>query len=104
MKKTKLVVLAAIVVAVVAFFALGGQHYLSFEYVKGQQAAIDAWYASNPVATATLKISNTVNASTTRLYYTLDGSDPRLTLGALNPAANFVSTFPTWSRARLKKL
>jgi len=52
MKKSKLLVLAGIVVAVTAFFALGGQKYLSFEYIKGQQASIDAWYASHPVGTA----------------------------------------------------
>lgn len=52
MKKTKALVLAAIALAVIAFFALGGQKYLGFDYVKGQQAALDAWYASNPLATA----------------------------------------------------
>ncbi len=52
MKKTKLLVLAGIVIAVVAFFALGGHKYLSFENIKGQQAAIDGWYASNPLVTA----------------------------------------------------
>ncbi len=52
MSKTKLVVLAGIVVAMAAFFAFGGQRYLTFEYLKSQQAAIDALYASNPIATA----------------------------------------------------
>ncbi len=52
MKKTKLLVLAGVVIAVAAFFALGGQRYLSFENVKGQRAAIDAWYASHPFGTA----------------------------------------------------
>ena len=52
MKKTKLLVFAAIVLAAAAFFALGGQKYLSFESIKAQQATIDAWYATNPLATA----------------------------------------------------
>ena len=52
MNKTKLVVLAGIAVAVAAFFALGGHRYLTFEQVKAQQAAIDGWYASHPLATA----------------------------------------------------
>ena len=51
MKNSRVLVLAGIVVAVVVFFALGGQRYLTFEHVKSQQAAIDAWYASSPVAT-----------------------------------------------------
>jgi dihydrolipoamide dehydrogenase len=50
--KTKLLVFAAIVLAVAAFFALGGQKYLSFESIKAQQAGIDAWYSSRPLATA----------------------------------------------------
>ena len=49
-KNSRVLVLAGIVVAVVVFFALGGQRYLTFEHVKSQQAAIDAWYAaSQPV-------------------------------------------------------
>src|SRR6478609_6239509 len=52
MKSKKLFVLAGIAIVVAAFFALGGQKYLAFDYVKSQQAAIDAWYASNPLATA----------------------------------------------------
>ena len=51
MKNSRVLVLAGIVVAVVVFFALGGQRYLTFEHVKSQQAAIDAWYAASPVAT-----------------------------------------------------
>ncbi|NDH55060.1 MAG: TVP38/TMEM64 family protein, partial [Betaproteobacteria bacterium] len=51
MKNSRILVLAGIVVAVAVFFALGGQRYLTFEHVKSQQAAIDAWYASSPVAT-----------------------------------------------------
>ena len=51
MKNSRVLGLAGIVVAVVVFFALGGQRYLTFEHVKSQQAAIDAWYAASPVAT-----------------------------------------------------
>jgi pyruvate/2-oxoglutarate dehydrogenase complex dihydrolipoamide dehydrogenase (E3) component/uncharacterized membrane protein YdjX (TVP38/TMEM64 family) len=43
--------LAVVVVAgagILAFFAAGGQRYLSFEYVKGQQAAIQAWQSAHP--------------------------------------------------------
>ncbi len=52
MRKTKLFVLAGIAIAVAAFFALGGHRYLSFDHAKSQQAAIDAWYGSNPLTTA----------------------------------------------------
>ena len=48
MNKSKLVVVAGIVVAIGAFFALGGHRYLSFENIKAQQAAIDAYYRSSP--------------------------------------------------------
>jgi pyruvate/2-oxoglutarate dehydrogenase complex dihydrolipoamide dehydrogenase (E3) component/uncharacterized membrane protein YdjX (TVP38/TMEM64 family) len=41
-----------VVLALVAFFAAGGQRYLSFEYVKSQQAAAQAWYQARPLATA----------------------------------------------------
>ena len=48
----RLAVVALVVLAAAAFFALGGQRYLSFETVKSQQAAIDAWYQAHPVQTA----------------------------------------------------
>jgi len=51
-KSRKLLVLAGIGLAIAAFFALGGHRYLSFEQLKSHQAAIDAWYAAHPVATA----------------------------------------------------
>ncbi len=51
MKKTKLVVLAGIVIAIVAFFAFGGHRHLSFEQIKSHQEAIQAWYAAHPAAT-----------------------------------------------------
>ena len=52
MKLSKVLVFAVIVVAVAAFFALGGHRYLTFESVKSQQATIDGWYAAHPLATA----------------------------------------------------
>ena len=41
-------VLAVLAAAIAAFFAFGGQRYLSFENVKAQQAAIAAYYAAHP--------------------------------------------------------
>src|SRR5262249_20231577 len=37
-----------IATGVVAFFALGGHHYLSLDSVKAQQAAIESYYQSHP--------------------------------------------------------
>ena len=41
--------LAVLVVAVIAFFALGLQRYLSLEYIKSQQGQLEAWRAANPL-------------------------------------------------------
>ncbi|MBC8057405.1 MAG: FAD-dependent oxidoreductase [Rhizobiales bacterium] len=41
--------LAVLLVAVVAFFALGLQRYLSLEYIKSQQGQLEAWRAANPL-------------------------------------------------------
>jgi pyruvate/2-oxoglutarate dehydrogenase complex dihydrolipoamide dehydrogenase (E3) component/uncharacterized membrane protein YdjX (TVP38/TMEM64 family) len=46
--RARLLLFLAIAAAVAAFFAAGGQRYFSFDYVKAQQAAIEAWYASHP--------------------------------------------------------
>jgi pyruvate/2-oxoglutarate dehydrogenase complex dihydrolipoamide dehydrogenase (E3) component/uncharacterized membrane protein YdjX (TVP38/TMEM64 family) len=43
-------VLAAVVLAVVAFFALGLGRYFTLESLKGQQAALQAWRAGHPWA------------------------------------------------------
>jgi pyruvate/2-oxoglutarate dehydrogenase complex dihydrolipoamide dehydrogenase (E3) component/uncharacterized membrane protein YdjX (TVP38/TMEM64 family) len=43
----RLLFVLGFLVAIAAFFLAGGQRYLSFEFVKGQQAAIEAWYASH---------------------------------------------------------
>ena len=48
MKNPKLLVVVALVLLAIAFFALGGQRYLTFEYIKSQQAAIQGYYESHP--------------------------------------------------------
>jgi dihydrolipoamide dehydrogenase len=50
--KSRLLVLVVIVAAVAAFLSLGWHRYLSFENLKAQQAAIDAFYQSHPLRTA----------------------------------------------------
>jgi len=54
MKKSKIVVIAVLVVMIGAFFALGGHRYLSFENIKAQQASIQALFGSHPWTTALL--------------------------------------------------
>ena len=54
MKKGKLLVLAAIVALVVAFFALDLKRYVSLEYFQAQRAAIEAYHAANPLETAAI--------------------------------------------------
>ena len=48
MSRFRLLVVLLVAAAVLAFFAAGGQRYFTFDYVKAQQAAIHAWYASHP--------------------------------------------------------
>jgi pyruvate/2-oxoglutarate dehydrogenase complex dihydrolipoamide dehydrogenase (E3) component/uncharacterized membrane protein YdjX (TVP38/TMEM64 family) len=48
----RLLVVIAIVLGVVAFFAAGGPRYLSFEHIKAQQAALQSWHAVHPLQTA----------------------------------------------------
>ena len=48
MKSPKLIVLIAVLVVAGAFFALGGHRYLTFDYIKTQQAAIREYYGSHP--------------------------------------------------------
>ena len=52
MSRARLLVVALVALAVVAFFAVGGQRYFTFEYVKGQQTAVQGWYQANPWRTA----------------------------------------------------
>lgn len=49
MSRSRLLLLAVIVIAVAAFFALGGQHYLTFEAIKAHRSSIDAYYRANPL-------------------------------------------------------
>ena len=49
MKSSRLLVVALIVAGIAAFFLSGGHRYLSFETVKAQQAAINAWYLAHPL-------------------------------------------------------
>jgi pyruvate/2-oxoglutarate dehydrogenase complex dihydrolipoamide dehydrogenase (E3) component/uncharacterized membrane protein YdjX (TVP38/TMEM64 family) len=44
----RLLIVIAAAVLIGAFFALGGHRYLSFEYVKSQQAGIEAYAAAHP--------------------------------------------------------
>ena len=52
MKATKLIVLALIVAAVAAFFALDLGRFLTLDYFKGQQAAFTSFVAQNPLQAA----------------------------------------------------
>ena len=52
MKSSRLVGAAALAALIIAFFALGGNQYLTFDSVKSQQAAIQALYERNPLPTA----------------------------------------------------
>jgi dihydrolipoamide dehydrogenase len=47
MNRNKLVLLALLAAAVVAFFAFDLGRFLSLEYLKGQQATLDAYYAAH---------------------------------------------------------
>ena len=44
--------LAVLVLAVVAFFALGLNRYLSLEFIKSQQGQLESWRAANPLVAA----------------------------------------------------
>lgn len=48
MNRPRLLVAAVLVVAVAAFFAAGGQRYFSFDNLKAQQAALEAWREAYP--------------------------------------------------------
>jgi dihydrolipoamide dehydrogenase len=52
MSRGKLIVFVAIAAAVVAFFALDLRQYFSIEFFQSRRAAIDAYYAANPLQTA----------------------------------------------------
>jgi pyruvate/2-oxoglutarate dehydrogenase complex dihydrolipoamide dehydrogenase (E3) component/uncharacterized membrane protein YdjX (TVP38/TMEM64 family) len=52
LSRGKLAVVLLFVVALAAFFAAGGPRYFSFENLKSQQAALEAWRAAYPWQTA----------------------------------------------------
>ena len=52
MSRGKLLVIGVFAVAIVAFFAAGGQRYFSFENLKAQQAALEGWREAYPWQTA----------------------------------------------------
>ena len=52
MNSSRLVAAAALAALIFAFFAFGGNKYLTFDSIKSQQAAIQALYGRNPLPTA----------------------------------------------------
>ena len=54
MSRARLLVAALGVVAIALFFATGGHRYFTFESLKQQQTAIDAWYRAHPAQTVLL--------------------------------------------------
>jgi pyruvate/2-oxoglutarate dehydrogenase complex dihydrolipoamide dehydrogenase (E3) component/uncharacterized membrane protein YdjX (TVP38/TMEM64 family) len=48
MKASKVLLIAALVGLIAAFFALGGHRYLTFDQIKGQQAEVQAYYQAHP--------------------------------------------------------
>ncbi|MEK7876169.1 MAG: FAD-dependent oxidoreductase [Pseudomonadota bacterium] len=54
MTKVRVLMLAAIVALIAAFFAFDLGRYFSLDYFKSQQAAIDAFYQANPLKTGAL--------------------------------------------------
>jgi pyruvate/2-oxoglutarate dehydrogenase complex dihydrolipoamide dehydrogenase (E3) component/uncharacterized membrane protein YdjX (TVP38/TMEM64 family) len=54
MTKARVLMLAAIVALIAAFFAFDLGHYFSLDYFKSQQEAIHGFYTANPLKTAAL--------------------------------------------------
>lgn len=52
MSRARLAVVLLFLVAVAAFYAVGGQRYVSFENLKAQQAALESWRETYPWQTA----------------------------------------------------
>ena len=52
MSRRKAAVLVAVALLIAAFFALGGHRLLTFENIKAQQAALQAYFAAHPWQTA----------------------------------------------------
>ena len=57
MNRNRLVVVAILIAAVAAFFIFDLGRFLSLDYIKSQQAAIEAWRASNPLQAALIFFS-----------------------------------------------
>ncbi|MBK6629621.1 MAG: FAD-dependent oxidoreductase [Betaproteobacteria bacterium] len=57
MNRKRLVVVAILIAAVAAFFIFDLGRFLSLDYIKSQQAAIEAWRASNPLQAALIFFS-----------------------------------------------
>ncbi len=51
MNKSKLILVVVVIALIAAFFAFDLGQYLTLEYLKGKQAAITAYYQTNPVQT-----------------------------------------------------
>ncbi len=51
MNRSRLIVVVVLVVAIAAFFVFDLGRFFSLDYLKSQQATIDAWYRSNPAMT-----------------------------------------------------
>src|ERR1700716_4368689 len=54
MQKSKFLIAVAILGLIAAFFAFDLGHYFTLEYFKSQQAAIDGYYAANPLKTTAI--------------------------------------------------
>ena len=48
MNRVRWILLASVIAIIAAFFIFEGDRYLSFEYIKAQQSAIDAFYRAHP--------------------------------------------------------
>ena len=48
MRWTRLALGALVALAIALFFVAGAQRYFTFDNLKLQQAAVEAWYAAHP--------------------------------------------------------
>jgi hypothetical protein len=55
-KKTRVAIVALIAIFIVSFFYFDLGRYLTLEYFKGQQQALQDYYAANPVLTISIYI------------------------------------------------
>ena len=54
MTKARVILLAGVVALIAAFFAFDLAHYITLDYFKSQQAAINELYAAHPLRTAAI--------------------------------------------------